>query len=270
MVGPFALNLLRVGFSLLLFWLAWLFGKQSAGISRKHLGRFILCGISGVALNQMFFIKGLTMTSTIHASLLILATPLLVTIFAWWVLKEQLTAFKAIGLSLGIGGATLLVLQKESGPYVSDHFVGDVLILLNSISYAVYFILVKPLMKSYSPLHVVRWVFTLGFPLMIPFGWNETSSINWNAFDAGHLAALGSVVIPGTFLAYYFNAYGIQHLGAGTTGSYIYTQPVFAVIIATLFLHESFTWQKLLAAALIFSGVFLVSLRGKNPRGRAI
>ncbi|HEY0067633.1 MAG TPA: DMT family transporter, partial [Flavisolibacter sp.] len=102
-VGPFAVNLLRVGLSLGLFWLVWLFGKTPAGIRKKDWGRFFLCALSGVAINQLLFIKGLTMTSTVHASLLILATPLLVTVFALWVLKEQFTLYKASGLALGIG-----------------------------------------------------------------------------------------------------------------------------------------------------------------------
>jgi drug/metabolite transporter (DMT)-like permease len=264
-VGPFAVNLLRVGLSLGLFWLVWLFGKTPAGIRKKDWGRFFLCALSGVAINQLLFIKGLTMTSTVHASLLILATPLLVTVFALWVLKEQFTLYKASGLALGIGGSVFLILQKESSPHAPDYLLGDLFILINATSYAIYFILVKPLMKDYSALHVIRWVFTLGFLMIIPFGWQETAAIEWSSLQWMHIGAMASIAVTGTFLAYYFNAYGIRHLGAGTTGSYIYTQPVFAVIIATVVLHESLDWRKVLAAILIFSGVYLANYR-RNPR----
>src|ERR1700755_2346311 len=71
-VGSFALNVLRVSLSLLLLWTVWLFGKSPAGIKKKDLGRFLLCALTGVAINQMMFIKGLTLTSTIHATLLML------------------------------------------------------------------------------------------------------------------------------------------------------------------------------------------------------
>lgn len=263
-IGPFAVNLLRVGVSLGLFWLMWLFGKTPAGIKRKDWGRFFLCAFCGVAVNQLLFIKGLTMTSTVHASLLILATPLLVTVFALWVLKEQLTIYKAAGLALGIGGSVFLILQKESSPHAPDYLLGDLFILINATSYAVYFVLVKPLMKDYSALHVIRWVFTLGFLMILPFGWGETAAIEWSSLQGIHLVAMGSVAVTGTFLAYYFNAYGIRHLGAGTTGSYIYTQPVFAVIIATIVLHESLDWGKVLAAILIFSGVYLANYRKRE------
>ena len=259
LVKPFALNILRVGISLVLFWLAWLFSKHKTKIKKEHIGRFLLCGLTGVAINQMFFIKGLTLTSTIHAALLILVTPLLISVFAVWVLKEKLTFFKVLGLTLGVGGSVLLVMQKESNTNAPNYLLGDLFILINSISYTVYFILVKPLMTQYSPLQVIRMVFTAGFFMILPFGWGELAAIEWPQFGLLHWAALSGVVVTGTFLAYVFNAFGIQHLGAGVTGSYIYTQPVFAVVIATIFLNEALTPQKLLAGLCIFSGVYLVS-----------
>jgi len=260
-VKPFGLNILRVGISLILFWLIWSLGKSPAGIQRKDVGRFILCGLTGVAVNQMFFIKGLTMTSSIHASLLMLTTPLLITFFALWVLKESMTFTKGVGLLLGICGAVLLIATKETSSNAPNYLWGDLLILINAVSYSLYFILVKPLMKCYTPLQVMRWIFTIGFFMILPFGWNETIQINFAFFEYKHIIALAFIILLGTFLAYYFNAYGLQHLGAGVTGSYIYTQPVFAAIIASFFFDETLTWQKLFAACFIFSGVYLVSFK---------
>ena len=264
-VGPFAMNVLRVGCSLVLFWVVWLMGKTKAGFSRKDLGRFVLCGLTGVAINQMLFIKGLTMTTTVHASLLMLITPLLVTVFAFWVLKESFTVFKALGIASGVGGALFLILQKENSQYANNYLLGDVLIIVNAISYSLYFILVKPLMHTYAPLHVIRWVFTFGFFMILPFAWQDALQIRWPLFQWQHVVALAFIIACGTFLAYFFNAYGIQHIGAATTGSYIYTQPVFAVVIAMIILGESFSWQKGVAAVFIFSGVFMVSYKRSGP-----
>jgi drug/metabolite transporter (DMT)-like permease len=257
------LNILRVGISLLLFWLVWITGKTwlpdkqaNAGIKKEHLVRFLLCGLTGVAINQTLFIKGLTMTSTIHASLLMLCTPLLITLLAFWILKEKITIAKAAGLAFGIGGAVLLVLSKEK--IGTSSLNGDMLIILNAIAYTFFFILVKPLMNEYPPLHVIRWVFTFGFVMILPFGWMQFSEIQWPLFEWSHFVSLISIVFFGTFLAYLFNAYGLRQLGAGVTGSYIYTQPVFAAVIAILFLNERFTIEKLIAGIMIFAGVFLV------------
>ena len=261
-VKPFALNGLRVGICTLLLWGLWMFGKTPARIEKGDVGRFVLCGLAGVAINQMLFIKGLTMTSTVHASLLMLTTPLLITIFAFFVLKETVSAGKILGLVLGIGGALLLILSK--GPTAgANSLSGDVLIVTNAISYSVYFILVQPLMKRYSPLHVIRWVFTTGFFMIIPFAFGELRSLDLAVFGTEQYLALAAIIFTGTFLAYYFNAFGLQHLGAGITGAYIYTQPVFAFIIAAFILGERLSIEKIIAAALIFSGVYLVSLKRK-------
>jgi drug/metabolite transporter (DMT)-like permease len=232
-------------------------GKTKAGIKKEHLVRFLLCGLTGVAINQTLFIKGLTMTSTIHASLLMLCTPLLITLFAFWILKEKITVGKIIGLTLGISGALLLIMSKEINGTASLN--GDLFIVLNAIAYTFYFMLVKPLMNEYAPLHVIRWVFTFGFILILPFGWTQFSAAEWPQFEWSHWVSLASIVICGTFLAYLFNVYGLKQLGAAVTGSYIYTQPVFAAVIAILFLDEKFTVEKLIAGIMIFGGVFLVS-----------
>jgi len=259
-VKPFALNGLRVGICSLLLWGLWLFGKTGAGIEKRDVGRFVLCGLAGVSINQMLFIKGLTMTSTVHASLLMLTTPLLITIFAFFVLKETVSAKKILGLVFGIGGALLIILSKETKA-ADNSLGGDVLILINATSYSVYFILVQPLMKRYSPLHVIRWVFTIGFFIILPFAFGELSSLHYTALGTEQLLILSLIIFTGTFLAYLFNAYGLQHLGAGITGAYIYTQPVFAFIIAAFLLGESLSVEKILAAVLIFSGVYLVSFK---------
>lgn len=259
MVKPYGLNIIRVGLSILLFWIVWLAGKTPAGIQKKHIGRFLLCGLLGVAINQMMFLKGLTLTSTIHASLLILFTPIVITLFAFLVLKERITTGKLAGLILGISGSVLLILSKETPGAGQSSLTGDMLIMLNAISYAIYFILVKPLMAVYPPLHVVRWVFTIGLFMILPFGWEQFLEVEWQQLDYTHILAILSVVVLGTFLAYYFNVYGIRHLGAGITGAYIYTQPIFASIIAIAYLNEVITPEKIIAGLMIFTGVFLVS-----------
>ncbi len=261
MVKPYAVNILRVGVSLILFWLLWTFGDIKPHIKRKHWFRFFLCGLTGIAINQMLFIKGLTFTSAIHASLLILLTPILITVFAFTILKEKVTIARGAGLALGIGGSILLIMSKEHSATATNYLLGDILIIINAISYTIYFIIVKPLMQEYPPLHVIRWVFTFGFIMIFPFGWNEFMSIQWEKLDWTYYLSISFIVVPGTFLAYYFNIYGIQHLGAGITGSYIYTQPIFAAIIAVIFFNELLTPQKLLAGVMIFLGVFLVSFK---------
>jgi drug/metabolite transporter (DMT)-like permease len=212
----------------------------------------------------MLFIKGLSFTLPIHASLLTLITPILITIIAARVLKEKLTGAKMIGLFLGISGAALLVSARETSAPGDNILLGDFLVLLSSVAYTFYFILVKPLMNNYSPIMVTRLIFTFGFFMILPVSVTEFSDITWQVFTFKDWFLLFLIVIPGTFLAYVFNVYGIKILSASTAGAYIYSQPVFAVTIAALFLKEELSLYKILAAALIFGGVYLSNRKVNN------
>jgi drug/metabolite transporter (DMT)-like permease len=259
LLSSYALNVVRIVASVSLFWLLYLFKPTKAGIDKKDIPRFLLCALTGVAINQILFIKGLSLTSTIHGSLLILGTPIFITLAAVWLLHESFTRNKFVGLVLGVSGALLLVLSRSGQQQGSDVLFGDVLVILNSISYAFYFVWVRPLMEKYRPVHVIRWVFTLGMLFMIPVGISDLWQTDFAAFSADGYIALVFVVIGGTFLPYLFNVYGIKFLGPGITGTYIYTQPFFAAIIGLIFLGEHMGWQQLLAGALIASGVLLVN-----------
>ena len=258
-VPPFGLNVIRVGVSGILFWSLIILFRQKKWIKKEHIPRFLLCAVTGVVINQLLFIKGLTLTLSIHASLLILVTPIFITFIAAWIGRETLNIFKIIGLVLGISGSIILVLQKESTGAGSNILLGNILVILNAISYAFYFVLVKPLMKEYHPFEVIRWLFTFGFLFMLPIGWTEFRSIQWQLLSITDYLVLGTIVFFATFLAYLFNLYGISKLGASVTGAYIYTQPIFAGLIAVFVMNERLTIQKIVAAALIIGGVLLVN-----------
>ena len=261
---PFGLNLIRVGVTAFLLWILYFFNKEKKRIQKKDVGKFLLCAFTGIAINQLAFIKGLSLTYSIHASLLLLITPILITFIAAWVLKERLTNNKLIGLALGIGGAMVLILAKDRTGNAQDVLIGDLLIILNAVSYTFYFVLVKPLMLEYNPITVLRNVFTIGFFMILPFCWNEFWQINWAHYSSKEFLALGMIVIPGTFCAYLFNMYGIKNLGAAVAGNYIYTQPLFAAALAIGFLGEDLSAYKILAGSLIFAGVFLANKQVKN------
>jgi drug/metabolite transporter (DMT)-like permease len=258
---PFAINFVRVACSITLFWLLWLLKPSALGIQRKHIPRFIACGITGVLINQIFFIKGLSLTTPIHSSLLSLCTPIFITLIAAWLIKESLNWLKIIGLALGVFGALLLIMLKDNNHTGTNVLLGDLLVIINAISYAFYLVMVRPLMANYSAIHVIRWVFTIGGIIMLPISAPAFSATNWQGFEYAQWAALGFIAIGATFFAYLFNVYGIAKLGASATGAYIYTQPVFAAIIAILFTGEHFSWIKAIAAILIFSGVYLANFK---------
>jgi drug/metabolite transporter (DMT)-like permease len=261
---PFGINLVRVGVSVFLFWVLYLFKPVNTKIEKADRIRLLLCAVTGIAINQLFFLKGLSLTYPIHAALLLLITPILIVFIAAWILKERLGLLKITGLALGISGALVLILAKDSSGNSNNVVLGDILIIINAISYTIYFILVKPLMLKYNPIVILRWVFTIGLVFVLPFGWVEFTQIPWERYTAIDFTSMGLIVMSGTFLAYLFNLYGIKTLGASIAGFYIYTQPVFAALIAMFFLHEQLSLDKIIAALLIFSGVYLANKQIKN------
>jgi drug/metabolite transporter (DMT)-like permease len=256
---PFGINVVRVGISAMLLWLMYLIKPVEVKIQKEDRKRLFLCAVTGIAINQLLFLKGLSLTHSIHAALLMLTTPILIVFIAAWILKERLGLLKTIGLAFGISGALVLILAKDNTGNGNNILFGDTLIIINAVSYTVYFILVKPLMLKYDPIVIIRWIFTFGFVMVLPFGWTEFVQIPWEKYTAIDFTSMGLIVFTGTFLAYLFNVYGIKILGASVAGFYIYTQPVFAALIAMVFLQEELTMYKVIAAVLIFTGVYLAN-----------
>lgn len=263
-IKPFAITFLRVALSVILFWFMYSLKPSTWRINKKDIPAFLLCAFTGVAVNQLLFLKGLTLTYSIHAALLSLITPILITFIAAWLLRERLSFFKIAGLALGIGGAYILISGKESTGEGINVLVGDLLVIINAISYTFYMVLVKPLMKKYPPLQVIRWVFTFGFFMVFPFGISDLMEVNWSSWGVQEFLFIGMIAVAGTFLAYLFNVYGIKILGSSIAGAYIYSQPVFATAIAMIFLKESLVINQVIAAALIFAGVYLANKQSSN------
>ena len=264
LVKPFGLNLLRVGISAALLWTMFIFKPSKTTIQKKDIGRFFLCALTGIAINQLLFIKGLSLTYSIHASLLMLTTPILITFIAAWLLKERLNNYKITGLAMGIAGAVVLITARDSSGNGSKILYGDFLIILNAVSYTIYFILVKPLMKDYNPVTVIRMIFTFGCFMILPFCWTEFTEVPWQSYTLSAYLLLAAIILGGTFLAYLFNVYGIKILGASMAGTYIYSQPVFAASIAIIFLGEALSVYKIIAAIFIFAGVYLATKTSNN------
>ena len=138
---PFGLNVVRVLVTTSMLWIMYFWEKPEVKLRKSDIPRFIACGVTGISINQLLFIKGLSITYSIHAALLMLCTPLLITITSFFFLKERVNGYIASGLALGISGAVMLISSKESSGTGENIIFGDILIALNAISYAFYFVL---------------------------------------------------------------------------------------------------------------------------------
>ncbi|MCB9263554.1 MAG: DMT family transporter [Lewinellaceae bacterium] len=265
-LSPLAFILLRVISAVVLFWLFHL-ALVRERVARADFGRLILCGLFGVALNQMFFFAGLHWTRPINASLIMTTTPVLVLAASAILIGERITGRKVVGIVLGAAGAILLIAYGQQVSFSGQGFWGDLLVFLNATSFGIYLVLVKKLMAKYHPVTVVKWVFTFGALFVIPFGGPGLMAADWARFTPGIWMAVLYVLLCTTFLAYLFNAYALSVVNPSIVSIYIYLQPLLATLIAVSFGRDELTPLKLLAAVLIFSGVYLVSgLQWRNRK----
>ncbi len=259
-MAPEALILMRVLSGITLFWIfGTLFAHEK--VERKDFPLIILCSITGIAINQLFFFKGLNLTTPINAALIGLVVPIVVLIVSVIFLHEKLTLFKVVGVVLGIFGATFLILYGQQTSLNPDGWIGDILVFINAASFAIYLVIVTPLMKKYHPMTVIKWVFTFGLLFVLPFSITEFQATDWQAIPTEIWWAILYVMIGVTFLTYLFNGYALPIVSPTVVSTYIYLQPVLAAIIAISFGKDELTIQKIIASILICAGVFLVSYR---------
>ena len=258
----------RVLSATLLFWILRIFVKEK--VAKKDLGLMAVCGVFGVALNQLLFFQGLSITSPVDSAIIMVSSPVIVTFLSFLILKSKLTKTKVSGILLGLIGAIFLIYLGDAESSKISSLKGNLFILANATSYSLYIVLVKPLMKKYKPITVISYVFLFGLVIVFPFGISEMSEITW-AFPNEIILAIGFIILFTTFITYLFNIFGVKYLSPIITSSYIYLQPVFAMVIGLMISWygnndtyvQSITWEKIACTLLIFIGVFLTSFNFK-------
>ena len=261
-IQAFGFIFIRVAFTAVVFYLLGSFVRNEKVTRRDHM-RLFLCAVTGVALNQLLFFKGLDLTRPINAALMMTTNPIMVLVAASLIIGEKITAKKVLGIVIGIIGASFLIVFGKTGSLGQGDTMGDLMVLINSLSFAIFLIIVKPLMSRYHTFTVMKWVFLYGLLLVTPFGLQEFMTARWNDMQSTQWWAVGYVVIAVTGLAYLFNTYALGRLSPSSVSIYIYLQPVFATMFAILFGEDNPEWLHLAAAGLIFTGVYLVTHRPK-------
>ncbi|MEQ6124288.1 DMT family transporter [Pseudotenacibaculum sp. MALMAid0570] len=268
-IGASAFVFLRIVGAGILFWLLKTFIKER--VAKKDLRRLLICGLLGVATNQLLFFHGLNLTSPIDASIIITAVPILVLVFSFFILKEKITSNKILGVTIGAIGAVLLISTGNSADGTSS-LLGNLFVFLNACCYGLYLVLVKPLMKKYNTITVVSWAFLFGFIFMFPIGIEDVISTDFESFTLHTYLTVAFVIIGTTFLAYLLNTYSLNNVSPSVNGSYIYLQPAISFIMVSIYAYwlgheqykEDIGWIKIVSCLLVFLGVFLVSKQSKR------
>ena len=259
---PRAIILLRVVGATIIFWIIGSFAPKEK-VEKKDLFKLGYLSLFGVAINQIMFFEGLNLTTPINASIIMVSVPILVLVFSHFFIGDKLTRNKIIGIFLGFCGAAFLILQGGDLTFSSNTFLGNILVLTNASSYALFLVLVKPLMKKYSPITIMKWVFLFGMVVVAPFSINLVISTDYSVIPTNIWLSIGFVILFTTVFAYLLNNYSLKTISPTINSAYIYMQPIIASVVALLYGKDKLSIEEVIAASLIFVGVYYVSFKTK-------
>jgi len=195
------------------------------------------------------------------------AIPIMVMVFSHFIIGEKITRNKLLGIIFGFAGAVYLILQGGSFSLDASTSLGNLLIFLNASSYALFLVLVKPLMAKYSPITVMKWVFTFGLVYVIPVSVPQVLTSDFGAIPFNIWLSIAYVIFFTTVLAYFLNNFSLKTISPTMNSAYIYLQPFLAAVVALFAGRDKLTYIEVLAAASIFTGVYFVNFRKEKSAG---
>lgn len=227
-------------------------------VSRRDAFRFVGAALLMGVLKKIFLMEGLSQTSPIDGSIIDTITPILVLILSVVLHIDRFTPLKVAGIVLGMGGAVMVVLFGRSGAHPASHLVGNLYIFLCAACTAVYMVWFKKLVSRYSPLTVLRWLYCLAAVMILPFGIRDVVQTDYGALSGFALFAFIFVLVVPTFVPNLLLIYSLKYVAPTVSSIYAYIQPVLATALAVGLGMDRIRWDTVVAAAVIFLGVFCV------------
>ena len=255
----------RICGAALLFWMESLIVPQQR-VERRDLLKIVGASFFGFVMAQGGYIVGLSLTSPINATIELTTMPIFTLILSSIILHERITPRRALGIVLGFTGAVLLITRTTSG--ASGHptdFRGDILILISQVGYAFYLTYFSGVIRKYDAFTFNKWTFTFASIMIMPFVAPHIAQIDWPAMSARTATEIIYIVAAATFFTFLLVVWAQRRLMPTTVSSYNYVQPFVAVVASVAMGLAVFQWMHAVAAALIFTGVWLV-INSKNSK----
>lgn len=240
------------------FWLLSLFCKREQ-VDHRDMLKIFFASLFALVFNQGVFIFGLSLTSPIDASIVTTTLPIVTMIIAAIYLKEPVTNMKVLGIFVGAMGALILIMSSQTAGSGNSSILGDLLCLVAQISFSIYLTVFKGLSQKYSPITLNKWMFVYASMCYIPFSYHDVASIQWAEISTVAYLQAGYVVLGGSFLAYIFIMTAQRLMRPTVVSMYNYMQPIVASIAAIIMGLGVFGWEKGIAVALVFLGVYIVT-----------
>lgn len=258
-VAPIVLFTLRALGASALFWIGSLFLPKER-VDRRDLPKIALASLLGLFGPQVTFLVGITMSTSIDTAILGTLGPVFTMVFAFFFLGEPITGKKAGGVAVSLAGVLFLIFNSVHGGGASATTpLGFVMLLLNSISFSLYLGIFRPLIAKYSVVTFMKWSFLFSLVLALPFAGKGLLTTDYAAVPSLVLWEIGYLIVFATVIAYFLIPYGQKFIRPTLVSMYNYLSPVIATLVSIWTGLDTLTWQKVLAAAVIVSGVVLVS-----------
>ena len=257
---PVQVTALRMMFAAIAFWITSLFLTREK-VAKKDLLILMVGGISGTVLNQGLFAYGLQMTSPVDASIITTSGPLFALVIAFIILKEPITWMKFVGVIIGGAGAVFLILSSSHANVENGaNIVGNLCIVGAQIFYALYLVITRPLATKYSPITINKWVFLFASLAFLPISATEiTKTPLFYQEDIIPFLLIGFVLVGATYFTFMMIPMAQKRIRPTTISMYNNVQPIVVSIVAIYMGMDRFSVKKLLACAIIFFGVYLVT-----------
>ena len=259
-ISPIALFSLRALFASALFWLVSIFCPKEQ-LAKGDFWRIGLASFIGLFVPQYTFLVAITMTTAIDTAIIGTFSPIFTMIIAAIALKEPITAKKAGGVAISFGGILFLIFNSvlSSNGVTQTRTLGIILLLMNSLSFAAYLGIFKPMISRYNVITFMKWMFPWALAISLPFSFRDLVTTNYAAIPANVVWEIGFLVFFATFIAYFLVPVGQKRIRPTLVSMYSYLQPIIATIFAIIAGMDLITWQKILATALVVSGVIIVN-----------
>ena len=260
-IGSLGLVFLRVLGATIIFWTISLFFKTKP-IEKKDRLTILKCGLFGMSINIAAFIAGLDYSTPVNSSILIIISPIFVVILSFFIFKNKINFIKILGIILGFIGAMILILTADSNSSIGRNIpLGNFLFIINSISYAYYLIIVKPMAEKYDLITLFKWLFLIGLIFNFPLGINQFLDVDWASLPLWEaVLPMVFVVVGTTCMTYFLNGYALSKITSTEVAVFMYLQPIIGILFAIFTKSDTITLIMFVASVLIFTGVYLTSV----------
>jgi drug/metabolite transporter (DMT)-like permease len=247
--------------------LAFLLLQRKAGRlrleRRSDYARIALYSLLGVVLNQLLFVKGLALSTAVNATLLGTMIPVFTLLVAVALGREGFSARVAIGVVVAACGVIYLV-NPTGADFAGGRTAGNLLLIANCVFYGAYLALSQDVIRRYGALRVITWVFLFACVVTLPVGAFHLARVPLREVGAGVWLSILYIILVPTVGAYYLNAWALGRVAPSVVAVYVYLQPLIGLALAPYVLGERLSARVWLAAALIFVGVGVVTIRRRS------